>query len=204
MTEHDSHGSVSHGNVGLDQGFWDDLYGAAEQLWSGGPNEVLVAEISAQAPGRALDVGCGEGGDARWLAARGWHVTAVDISLVALARAAAAGDDANITWRHLDLIAEAPEPAAYDLVSAHYFGFPRTHAHAHVLERVLAAVAPGGTLLVTSHAGMQDRHQGFCRPDEIAARLDGGWEVLVDETRPRIHPTYGHVDDVVLRARKRG
>lgn len=195
MTEHDTHGIV-----GLDQGFWDELYRADDQIWSGRPNDAVVAEIAGLTPGRALDVGCGEGGDARWLAARGWRVTAVDISRVALARAAALADDTGITWRHLDLVAEAPEVSGYDLVSAQYFVFPR--ACEQVLERVLAAVAPGGTLLVTSHAGMGDRHAGY-RPDEIAARLDGTWEVVVDETRPRAHPANGHVDDVVLRARKR-
>jgi len=194
MTEH-----AHHASVGLDQGFWDDLYRADERIWSGRPNESLVTEMSAAAPSRAPDVGCGEGGDARWLAAQGWQVTGLDISEIALARAA--GSSEGIRWRHLDLIAEAPEKAGYDLVSAHYFGFPRTHPQ--VLDRVLAAVAPGGTLLIVSHAGMQDHYPEFAAPEEIAAHLDGAWEILVDETRPRVHATNGHVDDVVLRARKR-
>ncbi|HVW44348.1 MAG TPA: class I SAM-dependent methyltransferase, partial [Amycolatopsis sp.] len=125
--------------------------------------------------------------------------TAVDISEVALARAAAMGPG-TIAWRHLDLIAQAPEPGAYDLVSAHYFGFPR--AHEQVLDRVLAAVAPGGTLLVVGHAGMEDRFPEFSSPGEIAARLNATWQILVDEIRPRVHAANGHADDVVIRARK--
>ena len=84
--------------------FWDERYRSKEQVWSGNPNPHLVEQIADIAPGTALDVGCGEGADAIWLAARGWQVTAADVSQVALDRgarfAAEAGSDvaARITW----------------------------------------------------------------------------------------------------------
>src|SRR5688500_5143736 len=70
-----------------DAGEWDALYGAAERVWSGGPNGALIDEVAELEPGRALDVGCGEGADAVWLARGGWQVTALDVSRVALDRA---------------------------------------------------------------------------------------------------------------------
>ena len=72
----------------FDQAFWDSLYEARPEIWSGNPNHGLVVEVDTLVPGLALDVGAGEGADAIWLAGRGWRVTAVDISAVALARAA--------------------------------------------------------------------------------------------------------------------
>ncbi|WP_280271198.1 class I SAM-dependent methyltransferase, partial [Nocardia wallacei] len=75
----------------MDAQFWDERYGSRDLLFSGEPNAVLVTEVAGLPPGQALDVGCGEGGDARWLAGRGWQVTAVDISRVALERAEAVG-----------------------------------------------------------------------------------------------------------------
>ena len=69
--------------------FWEQFYAEREQVWSGRPNVVLVEEIEGLAPGTALDLGCGEGADAIWLASRGWQVVAADISQAALDRAAA-------------------------------------------------------------------------------------------------------------------
>lgn len=90
---------------GGDDGAWDDRYRASDKIWSGQPNGTLVAEIADAAPGRALDVGCGEGADAVWLALRGWPVTALDVSSVALDRAANAAREAgvDIEWLHAGL-----------------------------------------------------------------------------------------------------
>ncbi len=106
-------------------------------------------------PGSALDVGSGEGADAIWLARQGWRVTAVDISSVALARAAErASQDAEasgrITWAHHDLTASPPPAGTFDLVSAQFMHLPlaqRTELH----HRLAASVAPGGTLLIVGH-----------------------------------------------------
>ena len=93
------------------QEFWDARYASADAIWSGNPNEQLVAQVADLAPSTALEVGAGEGADAIWLAERGWRVTAVDISPVALERAArraaAAGEStaAKITWQQADILA---------------------------------------------------------------------------------------------------
>lgn len=198
----------------MDEQFWDERYLTRDQLWSGEPNGVLVTEVAGLPPGRALDVGCGEGGDAYWLASRGWRVTATDISKVALRRAEAAGGPGapEVTWLHADLAVTPPDPGAYDLVSAQYFPLPRQPGHA-ALHGLLAAVAPGGTLLVAFHDLSEVHHDhqpdvdpaDFYQPAEIAGLLDDTWEVLVNETRPRTRPAppgTGHTRDTVLRARR--
>lgn len=197
----------------MDEKYWDDKYRTQEQLWSGDPNGVLLVEASGLAPGQALDLGCGEGADALWLAGRGWLVTAVDISRVALERAAAVAGDAKVSWTHGDLVTAPPPAGAFDLVSALYFPLPRTTPAA--LRSLLAAVAPGGTLLVVGH-DLDDAHHhqhaqheldpaDYYRSDEIAAALDETWTVEVNETRPRVSPSppgAEHINDTVLRARQ--
>jgi SAM-dependent methyltransferase len=132
---------------------WDDMYRSRPRVWSGLPNPQLVAEAAGLEPGTALDLGCGEGADALWLAEQGWTVTAVDVSAVALERAAqhAAGSAAGrrITWLQRDLDAWAPEEQ-FDLVSAQFLH--STEAPWQRPHRVAAeAVRPGGTLLIVGH-----------------------------------------------------
>jgi SAM-dependent methyltransferase len=193
---------------------WDARYGSAERVWSGAPNGALVAEVSGLEPGRALDVGCGEGADAVWLAGRGWEVTAFDVSRVALDRAAAAARAAgvHVRWLLAGLL-DAPLPAgAFDLVSVQYPALWRTPGQ-DAERALLAAVAPGGTLLVVHHADVdveQARAHGFdpadyVGPAEVAALLGEGWRIEVDETRPRVISGGAgshHTHDVVLRARR--
>ncbi|MFB6398570.1 class I SAM-dependent methyltransferase [Polymorphospora lycopeni] len=198
--------------VTMDAKFWDDRYLSREQLFSGNPNGVLVAEVADLRPGRTLDLGCGEGADALWLARRGWQVTGVDISDVALRRAAAGDDTGRVTWTRVDLATEPPPAGPFDLVSAQYFPLRREPGHA-VLRGLLATVAPGGTLLVVSHdlADLPPRHDldvdpaDFYQPGEVAGLLDDDWAVLVDEIRPRTVPAppgTHHRNDIVLRARR--
>ncbi|MFF8592164.1 class I SAM-dependent methyltransferase [Streptomyces sp. NPDC015220] len=194
---------------------WDNRYAERQQLWSGRPNGALVAEVAGLAPGRVLDVGCGEGADAIWLAAAGWDVTALEVSGVALERAVGHARDAGLTvrWVHAALTEAPLPPASFDLVSAQYPALLRT-PDAAAERALLAAVAPGGVLLLVHHAGMETRHahdDGFdpadyVWPSMVAALLDEDWEVEVDEQRPRAVPDGGagahHTDDVVLRARR--
>jgi SAM-dependent methyltransferase len=141
--------------------FWNERYSSAPAIWSGRPNPQLVAEVAALPPGRALDVGCGEGADAIWLAELGWSVTAVDISTVALARAEEharrAGDDvaARITFQEADLTSWGPPPSSFDLISSQFVHVPSDRRTA--LNAALAAqarprpvTAPDGTD-VTAH-----------------------------------------------------
>lgn len=198
----------------MDAQFWDDRYRSRDQLFSGNPNGVLVTETAGLPAGRALDVGCGEGADACWLARRGWEVTAADISRVALQRAAASCADLadRVAWTRADLAVTPPEAAAFDLVSVQYFPLPRQPGPA-ALYGLLAAVAPDGTLLIAGHdlADLPpDREHGtdpadYYQPGEIARVLDGTWTIVANETRPRTAPAPAgthHTHDTVLRARR--
>jgi SAM-dependent methyltransferase len=140
--------------------FWEDLYGQRTRIWSGRPNQALVDVAADLEPGRALDLGSGEGGDSFWLAERGWTVTGLDISATALTRAAAEAEsrgieEGRIRWLEQDLAVWTPaDDERYDLVSACFLhapaelDFPREE----VLRRAAATVAPGGSLLVVGHA----------------------------------------------------
>jgi hypothetical protein len=201
---------------------WDHRY-AGDQMWSGNPNGTLVNEISGIAPGRALDVGAGEGGDALWLAGQGWSVTASDISQRALDRvgAEAGRRGLRVECRHADAnAAEAFQTAAFDLVSAQYASIPRTPDDRGV-HNLLNAVAPGGTLLIVSHdlepmrapAGAPDHSRPFdpdayVRVGDFTAALAGSpaWDIELHEKRPRpagAASASHHVHDIVLRARRR-
>jgi SAM-dependent methyltransferase len=194
---------------------WDERYAEQPQLWSGRPNGALVTEVAGLTPGRALDVGCGEGADAIWLASRGWDVTALEVSGVALRRAAAHAQEAGTTvrWVHAELTEQALSPRPFDLVCALYPALLRT-PDATAERALLAAVAPGGVLLFVHHAGMDAQHareNGFdpadyIWPETVAGLLDDDWAVEVDEQRPRIAPGTGagahHAEDLVLRARR--
>ncbi len=197
------------------QAEWDRRYADREQLWSGQPNGALVAEVAGITPGRVLDVGCGEGADAVWLAGGGWDVTGLEVSGVALERAAGHARDAGLVvrWVQAGLAEAALPPASFDLVSAQYPALLRT-PDAAAERALLAAVAPGGVLLLVHHAGMdaqQVHDSGFdpadyVWPSMVAALLNDDWEMELDEQRPRIAPDGGasahHTDDLVLRARR--
>jgi SAM-dependent methyltransferase len=194
---------------------WDNRYADRHRLWSGRPNGSLVAEVAGLTPGRVLDVGCGEGADAIWLARGGWDVTALDVSGVALERAARHARDAGVVvqWVHAALTETVLPPASFDLVSAQYPALLRT-PDAAAERALLTAVAPGGVLLLVHHAGMDTQHaheSGFdpadyVWPSMVADLLDDDWEVEVDEQRPRVAPEGGagahHTDDLVLRVRR--
>ena len=138
---------------------WDSRYAGSELLWTAEANRFLVAEASGLAPGRALDLACGEGRNAVWLAERGWTVRGVDFSGVALAKAEklaeARGVDAE--WVCADLREHEPEPAAYDLVVILYLQIPVAERHV-VLRRAAGALAPGGELLLVAHDSSNLEH----------------------------------------------
>jgi SAM-dependent methyltransferase len=204
-----------------EQADWEHRYHAAESMWSRNPNGSLVNQAGDLAPGRALDVGAGEGADALWLAERGWEVTATDIAGNALARVAAEAGRRGLTVRCLRGDANDPDAfgnETYDLVSLQYGSFHRTPDQ-RGLRNLLGAVADGGTLLVVGHDLSPLRHPvdvsaqtrmfdpgAYVGVDEIAAALDdaAAWQVELHETRPRPPgaATTHHVEDVVLRARR--
>jgi thioredoxin reductase/SAM-dependent methyltransferase len=208
-------------NAPVDEHDWEHHYRSHPMLWSGRPNPPLVAEAADLEPGSALDVGCGEGADAIWLAARGWRVTGVDLATTALDRAAehaaVAGDGVatRVSWHQVNVTRWDPQEKAYDLVSSHFL-----HLHGkerrELFARLARAVAPGGTLLLVGHdnsdLGTEARRPHapdmFFTADEVASSLDpADWTVLVAEARPR--PAHAHegdvatVHDAVLVARRR-
>ncbi|MGH4030944.1 class I SAM-dependent methyltransferase [Actinomycetota bacterium Odt1-20B] len=201
----------------MDTQQWEDRYRGTDQLFSGAPNGVLVTEVTDLPPGRALEVGCGEGGDSHWLARQGWQVTAVDVAQTALDRGAAALRDTDladrVTWERADLTTTAPSPGAFDLVTAHYFPLTREPDHT-ALRGLLAAVAPSGTFLFAGH-DLSDLPpdperdfdpDAYYQPADIARLLDDDWTVEINETRPRTTPAppgTHHRHDTVLRARRR-
>jgi SAM-dependent methyltransferase len=196
----------------MDKHTWNELYQERGQLWSGLPNATLVAEASDLAPGVALDVGCGEGGDAAWLAERGWQVVAADISSVAIERAAAAVPQNAVTWLCADLIASPPERGKFDLVSLQYYPLPLA-AGEQGARGFLEAVALGGTLLVVGHDsnGHEQKDHRFnpadyYAPSQIADLLGADWEILVHEARRRERPLPDGSEapaDLVLKAVRR-
>lgn len=189
---------------------WDERYSSADRVWSGEPNGALVDAASAWTPGTALDVGCGEGADTVWLAGRGWTVTALELSGVALERAqrAAAAAGVEATWVHAGLV-EAGRLGPFDLVVCMYPAVPRTSDGA--AERALLdAVAPGGRLLFVHHEHVSDpAHAHGFDPDAYlsassVAQAASGWQVEEQGLRDR-HVAGGagahhrHDDLLVLR-----
>ncbi|BBY16864.1 class I SAM-dependent methyltransferase [Mycolicibacterium litorale] len=195
---------------------WDERYSGAEQLFSGRPNTVLVAEVSGLTPGRALDVGCGEGADAVWLATMGWTVTGLDVSQVALDRAASRAKNAGVevNWLRADLVEASLPVGGFDLVSAQYPAL-RSSENRDAERALVTAVAPGGVLLVVHHAGFDGeaaKARGFdpadyVFPPDVLSLLGSDWDVHFEERRPRETPLgddeHRHTHDAVLLARRR-
>jgi len=140
----------------MDSAEWDRRYADADLVWSAEPNRWIEAEAAGLPPGRALDLAAGEARNSIWLARRGWLVTAVDFSGVALAkgrRLAASADDAaatRITWVEADLTSYRPAPGGADLVIIAYLQTPAAD-RGPIVARAVEAIAPGGTLLVVAH-----------------------------------------------------
>jgi SAM-dependent methyltransferase len=196
---------------------WDARYGERDgTMWSGRPNGRLVAEVAALSPGRALDVGCGEGADAIWLAQRGWTVTAIDISKVAICRAREASDpaSASVEWICGDTLQTSFPVRSFDLVSMQYPALPKAVGEAAV-RRLLTTVRPGGLLVAVYH-DLDDAHrehmksQGvdpadYVGADDLLRLLGGDFTVELHAVEPRIDAPPGtpHIADVVVRARRR-
>ena len=161
---------------------WDKRYASVENLWAVRPNRFFVAEVAELEPGRALDLACGEGQNAIWLATLGWDVTGVDYSEVAIAkaRARAERDGARLDFVCADLLEYEPSLGAFDLVLLLYFHIPATERRG-VLGRAAGALAPGGTCIVIGHdltnltrgVGGPSDPTLLSTPDELASELPG-------------------------------
>ncbi len=199
----------------MDSDVWDARYASAPDLvWTGEPNRFVVEELAGLPPGRALDLAAGEGRNAVWLAGRGWRVTAVDFSAVAIARGRdlAASRGVTVDWQVADVTTWRPEPGAYDVVLVAYLHLPPAD-QAGVLAGAAAALRPGGRVVVVGHdranltggtGGPQDPAI-LLTPESVTAALDG-LRVRRAETarRPVAQPdgsTVDALDTVVVTTR---
>jgi len=151
----------------VDQHEWDELYASTELVWTAEANRFVAGELADLPPGRALDLGTGEGRNAIWLAERGWQVTAVDFSAAGLAKAARLAGSRGVTgvrWVEADLRKYQPGPAAYDLVLVAYVHL-LPDEFAALLRMAASALAPGGTLLVVGHDADNIAHGHGGPPD---------------------------------------
>jgi SAM-dependent methyltransferase len=173
---------------------WEEHYGECDRVWSGRVNVRLAELASTLKPGRALDLGCGEGGDAMWLAEHGWHVVAVDISETALHRAAAdasaRGLGGRIEFQQHDMSESLPA-GTFDLVSAQFLHSMVDLDRPRILRETADAVVPGGLLMIVDHGGPPPwasklhHHHEFPSADEVVESLNldaGEWE------RVRVEP----------------
>lgn len=168
----------------MDRQQWNDRYASQPILWAVDPDPFLGGELGDRPPGRALDLGAGEGRTTLWLAQRGWQVTAVDFSDVALDRGRqrvdAAGAPGEVEWVCADLVDYDPSGVTFDLVLLLFIHLPAAERR-RLLRAAAACLAPGGMVLVvgydTSHAtsgqgGPRDPTILFT-PEDIAADLAG-------------------------------
>jgi SAM-dependent methyltransferase len=195
----------------VDREQWNERYAGSELIWTANANRFLVEEVAGLTPGRALDLGCGEGRNAVWLAERGWDVTGVDFSDVGLSKAArlAAERDIEVAWIEADLLEFIPEPGGFELVAALYLH--RTAPELRkIMARAAAAVAPGGVLLVVGHdasnptegyGGPQDPAILFT-PGEVAAALPGLTVERAERVRRPVASPQGEANaiDALVRA----
>ena len=212
----DQHGEKRFGTAAQPDE-WDARYSEREGArWSGRPNGRLRVEATGLTPGWALDVGCGEGADAIWLARNGWRVTAIDISEVAVGRARAAAElaGAAVEWICADVLQMAFPTGSFALVSMQYPAL--TEAAGEVAVRTLLdTVRPGGLLLAVYH-DLDDEHRehmklrgvdpaDYVDADDLRQLLGDDFTVELDTVEPRIDPPPDtpHIADVVLRARRR-
>ena len=168
---------------------WEEHYGTRDRVWSGRVNVRLAELVEPMAPGHALDLGCGEGADAMWLAGHGWRVTAVDVSQTALDRAAADAAARNlgagIDFQRHDLTESFPD-GAFDLVSAQFLHSPVPLDRTRLLRRAAQAVVAGGTLVVVDHGAappwaskLDHRRHEFPTAHEVVSSLnldDSQWD----------------------------
>jgi SAM-dependent methyltransferase len=152
---------------------WNQRYASEELVWSLEPNRFVAEEVADLPPGRALDVACGEGRNAIWLAKQGWDVVAVDFSSVGLdkARRLAGAAGVSVEWLEADVTVWDP-PGEFDLVVVSYLQLAQPELEA-VFGRIVPAVAPGGTILVVGH-DKRNLDEGVGGPPDPAVLLDVG------------------------------
>jgi SAM-dependent methyltransferase len=202
-----------HENAGVEREDWNRKHGEAGPLFGVEPNRFLVAEAAELPLGRALDLACGAGRNAVWLAERGWTVTGADFSNVALANARWLADErgVDVEWVQADLRRWEPPAREFDLVAVLYFQVP-AEERALVHGRAAEAVAPGGTLLVVGH-DLQNLNGGYggpkdprvlFTPEDVAGELPGLEVEKAERVLRPVETEDGEVQaiDALVRARR--
>lgn len=175
----------------MDAEKWDEKYRQADRLWSATPNQFVAAELDDLSPGLAVDLAAGEGRNSLWLAQKGWQVTAVDFSEVAIDRGRAADKGGLVDWCVADLATYSLEPSRYDLVLLSYLQLPWPQMQA-ILRHASKAVRPGGTFFLIGHDrrnleggyGGPQSAEVLYSPMDVAAEL-GSLEIDRAETVER-------------------
>ena len=201
MTEH-HHASHAHSPAHAEPDpdlspteYWEQRYSGSERVWSGKVNATMASVVAELAPGTAIDLGCGEGGDVLWLAEQGWTAHGLDISATAVGRArdeaATRGLD-RASFEAVDLDAWEPEPDSVDLVTASFFQSNVALDRTAILRRAMTALRPGGRLVTVSHAAppswAKDHPATMVSVQDEAAQLGtpaSEWEVELAAERPR-------------------
>lgn len=160
---------------------WEEHYAARDRIWSGRVNVQFAEVVSDLPPGHALDLGCGEGADAVWLAERGWDVVAVDVSDTALARAREAARERGVADRIEFVAVDLSErfPAGeFDLISSQFLHSRLPLDRQAILTRSLSALRPGGLLVIVDHGSappwpskLDHHHHEFPSAEEVVAGL---------------------------------
>jgi 2-polyprenyl-3-methyl-5-hydroxy-6-metoxy-1,4-benzoquinol methylase len=192
---------------------WNRKHGEAGLLFGVEPNRFLVAEVEGMPPGRALDVACGAGRNAVWLAERGWAVTGVDFSDVALgnARRLAGERGVDVEWIQADLREWEPAGRTFDVVAVLYLQLPAEERRP-VLARAAEALAAGGMLLVVGH-DLQNLNGGYggpkdprvlFTPEDVVAELPGLEIVKAERVLRPVETEDGEAQaiDALVRARR--
>ncbi len=161
----------------MDAEEWNERYRASELVWSAGPNQFVEAELAGLPPGRAVDLGAGEGRNAIWLARRGWRVTAVDFAQAGLDKGRTLADGLDIEWVCADATAWRAEEPAYDVALVAYLQVPAPDRRAAV-RNAFAALRDGGTFLLVAHDST-NLTQGTGGPQDPAVLMTAE-DVLAD------------------------
>ena len=197
----------------MDSQAWNRRYEGSELVWTASPNRFLVQEAGHLPPGRALDVACGEGRNAVWLAEAGWDVTASDFSEVGLAKGARLADARGVfvKWVLADVRSHDAGRGAFDLVIVLYLHLQAADRRS-ALHRAAAAVAPGGLLVRVGHdsSNLTEGHGGPQDPailftaEEVAAELPGLQIERTERVRRPVDTPDGEVEaiDALVRARR--
>lgn len=206
--DHEFGDHEAHSRGSITRAQWDDEWAKHHPDDGAGADEVLVAEVSGLEPGTALELACGEGASAVWLATQGWQVTAIDFSDVAVDRGRTAAREAGVTVGFVVSDVRSYQPnGVFDLVMVFYLHLAGSE-QAELVRKLSGLVAPGGTLLYVGHdpsdEDMTQMGLAVPGPNEVTELLDG-FEIDRADITPRqlsFDAETWDVQDVIVRARR--